>query len=216
MEHPDGFAPDALSQGLAPRGSEAGGPGVGRHPPHPSRVPRRAVPVRHRAGRQTPAGGLAPMRRRFLAAVLIFSLCAAVPAQQQAAGHRREGNDANAAGLRREGDDANAAGHRREGDDANPPERVRQFAALPNWTGVWETELSAQLNSGELDKAMAEAVRHPERNTTVLAPKGVLHPAETLFFSRMQLIREPPYNPEWQRRYERLSQKIRQDELTIE
>src|SRR6185437_14650296 len=192
MEHPDGFAPDALSQGLAPRGSEAGGPGVGRHPPHPSRVPRRAVPVRHRAGRQTPAGGLAPMRRRFLAAVLTFSLCAAVPAQQQAAGHRREG------------------------DDANPPERVRQFAALPNWTGVWETELSAQLNSGELDEAMAEAVRHPERNTTVLAPKGVLHPAETLFFSRMQLIREPPYNPEWQRRYERLSQKIRQDELTIE
>ena len=132
------------------------------------------------------------MRRRFLAAVLTFSLCAAVPAQQQAAGHQREG------------------------DDANPPERVRQFAALPNWTGVWETELSAQLNSGELDKAMAEAVRHPERNTTVLAPKGVLHPAETLFFSRMQLIREPPYNPEWQRRYERLSQKIRQDELTIE
>ena len=107
------------------------------------------------------------MRRRFLAAVLTFSLCAAVPAQQQAAGHQREG------------------------DDANPPERVRQFAALPNWTGVWETELSAQLNSGELDKAMAEAVRHPERNTTVLAPKEVLHPAETLFFSRMQLIREP-------------------------
>jgi hypothetical protein len=90
-----------------------------------------------------------------------------------------------------------------------PPDRVRQFAALPNWTGVWETELSAQLSSGELDKAMSEAVQHPERNTTVLAPKGVLHPAETEFFSRMQLIREPPYNPEWRRRYERLSQKIR-------
>ena len=149
------------------------------------------------------------MRWRLLAAVLSVWICGTVLAQQQAAGHRREGYDANAAGHRREGYDANAAGHRREGYDANSPERVRQFAALPNWTGVWETELSAQLNSGELDQAMTEAVQHPERSTTVLAPKGVLHPAETLFFSRMQLIREPPYNPEWQHRYERLTKEIR-------
>ena len=58
------------------------------------------------------------MRWRLLAAVLSVSICGTVPAQQNAAGHRREGYD------------ANAAGHRREGDDANPPERVRQFAAV--------------------------------------------------------------------------------------
>jgi hypothetical protein len=149
------------------------------------------------------------MRCRLLAAVLSVSICATVPAQQNAAGHRREVYDANAAEHRREVYDANAAEHRREVYDANPPERVGQFAALPNWTGMWETELSAQLNSGELDKAMTEAVQHPERITTVLAPKGVLHPAETEFFGRMQLLREPPYNPEWRRRYERLMQEVR-------
>ena len=52
------------------------------------------------------------MRWRLLAAVLSVWICGTVPAQQQAAEHRREGYD------------------------ANSPERVRQFAALPNWTGV--------------------------------------------------------------------------------
>jgi hypothetical protein len=137
------------------------------------------------------------MRWRLLSAVLCVSICATASAQQTAAEQRREG------------DDATATEQRREGDDAHPAERVRQFAALPDWTGVWETELSAQLNAGELDKAMSEAVQHPQRLTTVLAPRGVLHPAEIVFFSRMQLIAEPPYNPEWHGRYERLSQKIR-------
>ena len=90
----------------------------------------------------------------------------------------------------------------------NPPERVSQFAALPKWTGVWETELSAKLESGELDQTMAEAVQHPERITAVLAPKGALQPAEVAFFSLVQLTGKPPYNEEWAHRYERLKRKI--------
>jgi hypothetical protein len=85
----------------------------------------------------------------------------------------------------------------------NGADRVQRFAALPNWSGIWETELSAQLNNGELDQAMTEAMRHPERVTAVLAPRGVLLPAEVVFFSRQQLTQKPPYNAEWDRRYER-------------
>jgi hypothetical protein len=87
-------------------------------------------------------------------------------------------------------------------------ERVQRFSTLPDWSGIWETELSAQMDSGELDQAMAEAMRHPERNTAVLAPRGVLLPAEVAFLSRQQLIGKPPYNLEWDRRYERLRRKI--------
>jgi hypothetical protein len=88
------------------------------------------------------------------------------------------------------------------------PDRIQKFAALPQWTGIWETELSAQLNAGELDKTMAEAARHPERITAVLAPKGALHPAEVAFFSLVQLNGKPPYNEEWERRYQRLKRQI--------
>jgi len=91
----------------------------------------------------------------------------------------------------------------------NPPERVRQFAALPKWTGIWETELSARLNSGELDKMLAKATQHPETVTAVLAPRGALQPAEIAFFSLVQLNGKPPYNQEWDRRYERRKRKIR-------
>jgi hypothetical protein len=87
-------------------------------------------------------------------------------------------------------------------------DRIQKFANLPQWTGIWETELSAQLNAGELDKVMAEAVQHPERITAVLAPKGALHPAEVAFFSLVQLNGKPPYNAEWERRYERLKRQI--------
>ena len=91
----------------------------------------------------------------------------------------------------------------------NPSERVQRFAMLPQWSGIWETELSAQLSAGELDKAMAEASKHPERITAILAPKGALQPAEIAFFSLVQLNGKPPYNEEWNRRYERLKAKIR-------
>jgi hypothetical protein len=91
---------------------------------------------------------------------------------------------------------------------ANSTSRVQRFSALPNWTGIWETEISAQMENGELDKAMAEAMRHPDRVTAVLAPKGVLLPAEVEFFSREQLIKKPPYNSEWDHRYERLKRKV--------
>lgn len=87
-------------------------------------------------------------------------------------------------------------------------ERVQQFAALPNWSGIWETELSAQLDNGELDQAMAEAMRHPERMKAVLAPPGVLLPAEVEFFSRQQLVQKPPYNADWDRRYEKQKREV--------
>lgn len=90
----------------------------------------------------------------------------------------------------------------------NPPDRVRRFAALPKWTGIWESELSAQLQSGELDQAMTDAMKHPEKVTAVIAPKGVLLPAEVEFFRRVQLNGKPPYNAEWSRRYERQKRKI--------
>jgi hypothetical protein len=90
----------------------------------------------------------------------------------------------------------------------NGTDRVQQFVSLPNWSGIWETELSAQLENGELDQAMADAMRHPARNTAVLAPRGVLLPAEVEFLSRQQLIQEPPYNAEWKRRYEGLKLQV--------
>jgi hypothetical protein len=91
----------------------------------------------------------------------------------------------------------------------NPPDRAKRLAALPPWTGIWETELSAKLSAGELDKEMGEAMQHPERIRAVLAPTGTLQPAEVYFFSLVQLNGKPPYNPEWDRRYEQLKAKIR-------
>jgi len=91
---------------------------------------------------------------------------------------------------------------------SDSPERVQKFAALPNWSGIWETELSAQLDSGELDQAMSEAMQHPERMTAVIAPPGVLLPAEVVFFSRQQLAQKPPYNPDWDRRYEKQKHEV--------
>jgi hypothetical protein len=90
----------------------------------------------------------------------------------------------------------------------NNTERIQRFSTLPNWSGIWETELSAQMDSGELDQAMMEATRHPERITAVLAPRGVLLPAEVAFLSRQQLIGEPPYNAEWERRFQRLKREV--------
>lgn len=91
----------------------------------------------------------------------------------------------------------------------NPPERVRQFAALPRWTGLWETEIAAQLNSGELDKALAEADHNPAVAEFPLAPPGVLLPLEVEFFRRAQLLGRPPYNEPWQKEYERRIREVK-------
>lgn len=81
------------------------------------------------------------------------------------------------------------------------PTRVRQFALLPAWTGIWEGEIAAQLGSDELDKAIAEARAHPETLPTV-APPGVLDPVEAFILTRSPLHGTPPYNAEWDRKYE--------------
>ena len=86
--------------------------------------------------------------------------------------------------------------------ERNTSERIRQFAALPTWTGIWETELSAQLNSGELDKALEQSMKDPDSVTFVLAPKGVLLPLEVEFFAHMRLLQKPPYNYEWLKKYD--------------
>ncbi len=89
----------------------------------------------------------------------------------------------------------------------NAPARVRQFAALPAWTGIWEGEIAAQLGSDELDKAIAEARAHPEKVPTV-APPGVLDPVEAFVLTRSPLHGKPPYNAEWDRKYELRRKKI--------
>jgi len=84
----------------------------------------------------------------------------------------------------------------------NPPERVQQFASLPKWTGLWESEVEAKLNSGELDKALEASMKDPDSVTFVLAPKGVLLPLEVEFFGQAQLLHRPPYNEQWQKKYD--------------
>jgi hypothetical protein len=60
----------------------------------------------------------------------------------------------------------------------NSAERVRAFAALPNWTGIWQSAAWPLEVSGRL-------------------PGGEAQLRELL-----QLIRRPPYNSEWAARYE--------------
>jgi hypothetical protein len=69
--------------------------------------------------------------------------------------------------------------------------RVRAFAALPDWTGLWETEISVAVLNGEFDKPLA--IASPTKGPS---PTG-LAPAEAGFTSRVQLLGKPPYNPEW-------------------
>lgn len=83
----------------------------------------------------------------------------------------------------------------------NVPGRVRQFALLPAWTGIWEGELAAQAGSDELDKAIAQAKAHPETVPTV-APPGVLDPVEAFLLTRSPLLATPPYSDEWARKYD--------------
>lgn len=85
--------------------------------------------------------------------------------------------------------------------------RIEQFAALPNWSGIWEGEVAHELRSEGFDKIMQDALAHPQTIPTV-APPGVLDPVETFVISRTQLQQRPPYNPEWQRRYEQTEHAI--------
>ncbi|HEY6456790.1 MAG TPA: hypothetical protein VIY90_16060 [Steroidobacteraceae bacterium] len=62
-----------------------------------------------------------------------------------------------------------------QGDAAS---RVAAFGALPNWTGLWETELRADLSSGKIDLKSMNAI----------------------LISRMMLLGRPPYRADVQRR----------------
>ncbi len=80
-------------------------------------------------------------------------------------------------------------------------ERARRFAALPNWTGIWETGLSAAMASGEIDKLIADEAQNPHRPEFNFARPGILQPFEVEFFRLVQLLQKPPYNPEWEAHY---------------
>ncbi|HEV2700776.1 MAG TPA: hypothetical protein VGV09_04035 [Steroidobacteraceae bacterium] len=73
--------------------------------------------------------------------------------------------------------------------------RVRAFAALPNWTGFWETDLSAALNSHDFsglkpDSAAAAIAAYDDE------------PGGDIFFALTKLAAKPPYNPEWEQQYQ--------------
>jgi hypothetical protein len=59
----------------------------------------------------------------------------------------------------------------------NSPRRVRAFARLPDWTGLWETSTSREITN-------------PGGQTGVGR------------FRSPKLIDHPPYNPEWERKYQ--------------
>lgn len=80
-------------------------------------------------------------------------------------------------------------------------ERARRFAALPDWSGIWETRLSAAMSSGEIDKLIARAAQNPNRPEFNFARPGILQPFEVEFFRLVQLLQKPPYNPEWEGHY---------------
>ncbi len=74
------------------------------------------------------------------------------------------------------------------------PERARAFAALPNWTGLWETELSAALSSGELfPKQPAPPAAAAPPDATGGAPPVVADPFVALLLERVNLLRHPAY-----------------------
>ena len=61
--------------------------------------------------------------------------------------------------------------------DPNTHERVRAFAALPDWSGIWLSAAWPLDASGRVPGGEAQLIR------------------------TLQLIREPPYNPEWAQKY---------------
>jgi hypothetical protein len=61
----------------------------------------------------------------------------------------------------------------------NSPRRVRAFARLPDWTGLWETPISKDI-------------------TTPSGGSGRSGPSNL----RLELAGHPPYNPEWEQKYQ--------------
>jgi hypothetical protein len=59
----------------------------------------------------------------------------------------------------------------------NSPQRVRAFARLPDWNGMWETSSST-------------AITNPAGQTG------------TGSFANLKLVEHPPYNPEWEQKYQ--------------
>ena len=87
-------------------------------------------------------------------------------------------------------------------------ERVRQFAALPDWSGIWEGEVAHETQSDAFGKVLKEAEAHPA-SIPLVAPPGVLSSAESFVISRTVLAQEPPYNREWLLEYARRREAIR-------
>ena len=67
----------------------------------------------------------------------------------------------------------------------NSAERVRTFAALPNWTGLWETDASATFLAG------AGTPADPTPGPADALPE---------VFRHIVLLGTPPYNADWQKR----------------
>jgi hypothetical protein len=59
----------------------------------------------------------------------------------------------------------------------NSPRRVRAFAHLPDWTGLWET-------------AVSKSITNPSGRT------------ETNGIDTLKLVAHPPFNPEWEQKYQ--------------
>ena len=77
------------------------------------------------------------------------------------------------------------------------PQRLRALAALPDWSGLWETELAAQLDSGDFARSLTPPVAASAQGP----PEGVEAAVELAFFKRMVILGTPPYNAEWQKKH---------------
>ncbi len=97
--------------------------------------------------------------------------------------------------------------------EQNSVHRVRVFAALPNWTGFWQTDAAALLIKGGAPpapdaKTVAPSGSHPAPKPAAplvgkTAPGApAVDAALTEFFLKLvPLAGKPPYNPEWEKKY---------------
>ncbi len=90
-------------------------------------------------------------------------------------------------------------GHAQSSDAA----RAGVFARLPDWTGLWETEISVAVLNGEFDKPVASALSAGAHSYA-----AGLAPVETGFTSRVQLLGKPPYNPDWEKKSQRAHKHV--------
>ncbi len=79
-------------------------------------------------------------------------------------------------------------------------ERVRAFAGLPDWSGLWETPLSAALATGELEREPPLANGWSAPPAPIAGGAAALDPFVALLGQRVALLAPPPYNPEWAQR----------------